>query len=49
MELKVGIRAPDFTLSDSHGKDVALSNVRPRGTFGQYMGFAGNGSEKMKR
>ena len=30
MELKVGIRAPDFTLQDSQGKDVALSNFREK-------------------
>jgi peroxiredoxin Q/BCP len=30
MELKVGMRAPDFTLQDSQGKDVALSNFREK-------------------
>jgi peroxiredoxin Q/BCP len=30
MELKVGMRAPDFTLPDSQGNDVALSNFREK-------------------
>ena len=30
MELKLGIRAPDFTLPDSQGNDVALSNFREK-------------------
>ncbi|MBU4227096.1 redoxin domain-containing protein [bacterium] len=30
MELKEGMKAPDFTLPDSQGKDVALSNFRKK-------------------
>ncbi|OFW53443.1 MAG: hypothetical protein A2163_06455 [Actinobacteria bacterium RBG_13_35_12] len=30
MELKLGIRAPDFTLPDSQRNDVALSNFREK-------------------
>jgi len=28
MELKVGMKAPDFTLPDSQGKEIALSNLK---------------------
>lgn len=30
MELKVGMRAPDFNLPDSQGNDVALLNFREK-------------------
>jgi len=30
MELKEGMKAPDFTLQDSLGKDVVLSNFREK-------------------
>ena len=30
MELKEGMKAPDFTLQDSQGKDVVLSNFREK-------------------
>lgn len=28
MELKIGMKAPDFTLPDSQGKEIALSNLK---------------------
>ena len=30
--LKVGDRAPDFTLSDEHGQQVTLSNLLAKGS-----------------